>query len=360
MRIVDCAGSPRARGQAHGEILRACIAEALDRWSDATLAGQGAQDNIDTWCRRFLVETTLLQCAERLTPSAFEEMSGIAEGADQPLHRIAAYNLMDEQWWFDARSDAPPPGCSLIALPVDGGHVLAQNMDLPGHMGGSQIALRLSGPDIPDTILLSAAGMIGLTGANAAGVGVGVNTLLMLGHDGAGLPVAFALRHALAARSRAEAAARLVGASHASGQHYALVTRDGIESLECSAGGAAEVALGRAHRLLHTNHPLASDDIDAASQARLDKAGFNRSSQTRLGWLQRKDREIVTATDVQALFDDPEAPLCMRAATNGGSSTFASVLYQMTDQPRVRMRAGLPGYGDWCDIGFPEATLTRP
>lgn len=355
MQIVDCHGGPRERGHAHGETIRAGIADALDRWAEATVRQVGAPGGIDACCDRLLGETTLMQCARRIVPDLHEEMAGIAEGAGQPLSHIAAYNLMDEQWWFDAASDAPPPGCSLIALRAGEGHVLAQNMDLPGYMDGSQIALRLSGPDMPQTILLSAAGMIGLTGANAAGVALGVNTLLMLGNDAGGLPVAFAVRHALAARSRQEARSRLTGANHASGQHYAIVTRDGITSIECSAGGCAEVELSAAGGLLHTNHPLASDDVDASAQARLDRAGFSRSSFRRLDWLREKEPVIVTVDDVQDAFEDPQAPICMRAETNGGSSTFASVLYEMAHSPRVRMRSGIAGGAQWCAIPFGTA-----
>lgn len=354
MRIVDCAGTSRARGRAHGEALRDLIADALERWAATTLKGQGAdaEGDIDAYCLRFLGQTALLQCAARATPDLHAEMAGIAEGANQPFHRIAAYNLMDEQWWFDARPGTPPPGCSLIAMPVVGGQLLAQNMDLPGHMDGSQVALRLSGPDIPATVVLSAAGMIGLTGANAAGVAVAVNTLLMLGHDAGGLPVAFALRFALAARSGAEALARLKGIGHASGQHYAIASCDGVSSVECSAGSCAEVTMPETGRLLHTNHPLASSDIERGAEDRLERGGFTASSHRRLDWLRDTAQGVGGAVDVEALFDDESAPISLRAERNGGSSTFASVLYEMTDCTRVRMRAGPAGRGDWNPIGF--------
>jgi isopenicillin-N N-acyltransferase like protein len=357
MRVVDCAGKPRARGRAHGETLRELIADALDRWAEATLFAQkrDGPGDIDAYCERFLGGTTLLQSCARETPDLEAEMAGIAEGANQPLPRIAAYNMMDEQWWFDAQPGMPPPGCSLIALPVEGGHLLAQNMDLPGHMDGSQVALRLSGPDIPDTVVLSAAGLIGLTGANAAGVAVAVNTLLMLGHDPGGLPVAFALRHALAARNGSEAQARLGGARHASGQHYGIATREGVTSVECSAGGCASVMLTAAGRLLHTNHPLASVDIDGTALSRLDKGGFTGNSHRRLTWLQGREQALTGADEVRALLDDPESPICLRAERNSGSSTFASVLYEMTDQPRVSMRSGFAGSSAWRRIGFNAA-----
>ncbi len=354
MDIIDCFGTARARGHSHGESLRSRIAEALGAWETATMAGLGARahSDIDAYCAQFLAQTALIQKAEAVTPDLMNELHGIAEGAGQPLARIAAYNLMDEQWWHDASTTAPPPGCSLIAQPVQGGHVLAQNMDLPAHMEGSQVALRLGGPGMPQTIVLSAAGMIGLTGANSEGLAIGVNTLLMLHHAVDGLPVAFAMRHALGARDSATAQSRLAEAGHASGQHYAIVTRDGVTSLECSATGCTALPVPDNGRLLHTNHPLASTDIDATSLARLDTGGFTKSSANRLDWLEQRQGAIATTEDVQALFDDPDAPICMRARTHGGASTFASVLYVMTDRPGIRMRQGIAGGSAWQHFDF--------
>lgn len=352
MRIVECIGSPEARGHAHGEALRDLIEDALNRWEAATMAALGskAPDDFATYCSRFLSDTRCLNHAEAATPDLYAELRAIAEGADQPFSRIAAYNLMDEQWWYDSTIDLPPPGCSLVASEVPGGHVLAQNMDLPGHMHGSQVALRLGGPDMPETVALSAAGLLGLTGANEAGLAVGVNTLLMLHHDRAGLPVAFALRHTLAARDRDEAARRLSRTSHASGQHYALASRSGITSFECSAAGCTPFP--QVSPLLHTNHPLCSRDIDARSQKRLDKSGFNASSRARLDWLSERRNDLGSPAALRALFDDAEAPLCMRPETHSGSSTFSSVLYELTSDVVVHMRKGIAGNDRWRSFGF--------
>ncbi|WP_433989416.1 hypothetical protein SuNHUV7_40270 (plasmid) [Pseudoseohaeicola sp. NH-UV-7] len=185
-----------------------------------------------------------------------------------------------------------------------------------------------------------------------------VNTLLMLRHAADGLPVAMALRHALGARNRADALARLRGVGHASGQHYALAAIDGISSVECSALSCAPLPLPPDGVLLHTNHPLANGDVDDSAQARLDAAGFNKSSRTRLDWLHTRKDAIDTVARLQSVFDDADAPICMRAKTNGGSSTFASVLYEMTQTPRVRMRQGIAGSSAWRVFTFSDTHAT--
>ncbi|MEU4515342.1 hypothetical protein AB0G05_38085 [Nonomuraea wenchangensis] len=90
----------------------------------------------------------------------------------------------------------------------------------------------------------------------------------MLSGDPYGLPVAAVIRGVPARRDRAAAVAFLRGVGHASGQHYAVGDASGIESLECSAAGAVPVPL-REGRLIHTNHPLASHDLDADALGRL-------------------------------------------------------------------------------------------
>lgn len=144
MRVIDCFGPSAARGHAHGESLRDEIPESISRWEEATRSAVGTTD-FDGYCTRFLDRTGCIGHATQVVPDLIAELQGIAEGSGQPFNRIAAHNLMDEQWWYDSTSDAPPPGCSLVAIPTENGHVLAQNMDLSANMEGSQVVLRLGG-----------------------------------------------------------------------------------------------------------------------------------------------------------------------------------------------------------------------
>src|SRR5947207_11017892 len=100
--------------------------------------------------------------------------------------------------------------------------------------------------------------MIGLNGCNAASVGVVVNNLSMLPHASHGLPVAAVVRGILARRSLTDAAAFIRSVPHASGQHYAVGSPEGLLSFECSAGGVVQDSSATS-RVLHTNHPLGGD-----------------------------------------------------------------------------------------------------
>src|SRR5579862_9544441 len=159
--IVECRGTGRERGRAHGEALRERIGGLLERW-DADVATRLHRPAAALVAD--LVGTTGFAAAvERHTPDLLEEVRGIAEGAGVAFERVLALNLMDEEWWFTAPA-APRDACTLIAVAGDGARptLLAQNMDLPEVMDGAQAILRLGEGDAAGAVL-TAAGMVGLT-----------------------------------------------------------------------------------------------------------------------------------------------------------------------------------------------------
>jgi hypothetical protein len=352
MRVIDCHGTGLARGIAHGESARDLIGPALARWETATLSALPGKTSIADYAATFLDRTGFLSRVRTQLPDLAEEVRGIALGAGVAPDLIAAYNLMDEQWWYDlGQAPKAEPGCSLIGVAGAGYSVLAQNMDLPDDMDGGQVVLRLSGPDLPETLALSAAGMIGLTGVNRAGVAICVNTLLMLRHQTQGLPVAFVMRAALAQRSAAQAVAVLRDLSHASGQHYAVADASGVTGLECAAGGAVTSSTGQ-NVLLHTNHPLHSADLDADVLALLAGRGRIANSELRLDCLQGRVTAATTAAEVEALLSDQSLPMCMVAGEGSHSQTFGSVVFRLGAQTEARFRLGLPGRAAWHSLGF--------
>src|SRR4051812_48324443 len=284
--VLDCCGPGRERGRAHGEQARPLVAEAVARWAEATLGPDPGEARTVAYAEEFVAGTGLMATVDRLLPDLGEEIRGIAEGAGLPFEVIATYNLMDEQWWYDAERRQPAPaGCSVLSQVGKERTLLAQNMDLPTFMDGSQVVLRIAARGEPEALVLSSAGMVGLTGVNARGVGVCVNTLLMLRHDRAGLPVAAVVRAALRASTAAEALATLTTVPHASGQRYAVADRTGVTGLECSAAGCHVVPRPRPTALLHTNHPLVSEDVHEPAWTSLEEAGRIDDSQQRLDFL---------------------------------------------------------------------------
>ncbi|MFC6371363.1 C45 family autoproteolytic acyltransferase/hydolase [Nonomuraea thailandensis] len=336
MTVIECAGGHLEMGRAHGEQAREAVRRALEVWRESTARSSA----------ELVTGSPLLGTVRRLLPGLADELRGIAEGAGVPFADVVACNWMDEAWWM-RRRQLRRHGCSVVGA----GGCLAQNMDLPAFMDGSQLILRLRPQDGPEQLVLTSAGMLALTGVNAAGVAVCVNTLGMLNGDPHGLPVAAVIRGVLAQRDRAAATAFLRGVPHASGQHYAVGDGGGIDSLECSAGGAVPVALRRG-RLVHTNHALASGDLDAGALRELSERGSVRDSQARLRFLEASWRAEGTAAEAEELLADDTVPICVPGVPEWPIRTFGSVSYGLGEAPRARFRLGLPSVAAWVEPGW--------
>lgn len=341
MTVIECAGNGRARGRAHGEQARDSVQAALERWREGTSARS----------RQHLAATGLLATVEAAVPDLAEEMRGIAEAAAVPFAEILAYNFMDEQWWV--HREHIELGCSVLGKAEANGVYLAQNMDLPDFMDGSQIVLRIRPEVGPAALVLSSAGMIGLTGVNDAGVGVCVNALGMLRHNSAGLPVAAAIRGALAHSSRDEAVDFLHRISHASGQHYAVGDVNGFHGVECSADEVVVSCPADSPLLLHTNHPLANDDIDPDAERELQREGRFTDSVARLDFLEANTNRACDRITAEVLLADRTAPLCVTPRQGRRTQTFGAVSFELgTTPPTARFCLGLTDEQPWIEPGW--------
>ncbi len=258
-------GSPRHRGQIHGESLRATIRDLLSVW-DADV-GEEVDMDLTSYLRRFEEETDFVPAMERWAPALVEEVVGIAEGANIPLNVCRCLQCMDEHWTHLDRLQGTgvPSTCSTVAVGPRGERatLLGQNMDLPKFLDGFQTLLRIRDEDAGMELLVpSYAGFLGLFGLNSAGLGLVVNAISQLRQATCGLPVSFMVRSLLRCGSVAEAEAFLKIAPHASGQNYLLGDSAGFVALECSEGSV--VPLSERACLGHTNHPLANPEVSEA------------------------------------------------------------------------------------------------
>ncbi len=187
----------------------------------------------DDYLIEFLDTTHYLPAMQRWAPEALEEIRRIAEGSNQPFRRVLADNLMDSAWYFgeerrQRRSlgghGSLPLQCTVVCLrlPGSGVPVIAQTMDIPSVHDGTQVVLHHVPDDGPEMLIFSAAGMLGLMGVNAAGIGVVVNNLAMLPHSDRDLPVACIMRGILSRTTLADAASFVTSVPHAVGQHDAI------------------------------------------------------------------------------------------------------------------------------------------
>jgi hypothetical protein len=354
MTIIDCRGAGYAPGLAHGEAARQLVREMLGRWEDVVV--RASKRPTARYVSEILANTGFVQAMARLTPDLLEEMRGIADGSGVSYDTIVAFNLMDEQWWFDLeRPAADPPGCSVLAVAPDTGPpVLAQNMDLPAFMSGGQLVLHLRGGGRPERLILTAAGLVGLTGVNRAGIAVCCNTLLMLHHARDGLPVAAVMRAVLDKVWLDEAVTFLQSIRHASGQHYGLGSPYGFIGLECSAAGAVVSSPLDRRSLAHTNHPLVSTHIVASLAEELRRKGPTGNSEKRQAFLDARIDSVTTPTDIVGILADRSTPICVTPLPEKATQTFGTVVYELAEPPRARFCLGLPTSDAWHEPGWTD------
>ncbi len=346
LRVVTVRGDGRQRGQAHGEALRDRIGDGIDRWLAAL--GQTHGMDPDDYLIEFLDQTSYLPAMQRWAPTMLEELRGIAEGAAQPFRRVLAYNLMDEEWYFgEERRQRQPAGCTVVCLrlPGTGVPVIAQTMDIPSVHDGTQVVLHHVPDDGPETLVFTAAGMLGLMGVNAAGLGVVVNNLAMLPHSDKGLPVACIMRGILARTTLADATAFVTSVPHAVGQHYAIGSPEGLASYEGAANGVVRDEQAR-ERVLHTNHPL----VNMAVVGDPEPAYVGSRTRERLACVQAAVDDIVDVAGIERALADTTAPVSR--APEGGFMTFGAMIAELSVPPRARFAPGPPHLTPFVEVPF--------
>lgn len=355
-RLVDIAGDGAARGAIHGEALRSVIADALGRWRQhiGERTGRGPDDYIAD----FLGATDFARTVTTLSIDLYAEVMAIARASNQPADHVLAYNFMDEEWRYGRDAAG---GCSVIgarAGPLDT-IILAQNMDLPQSMDGSQALLRIAaGGDQPEQLVATAAGMIGLFGVNAAGVACCVNTLSTLPSGRSGLPVAFVIRQLLTYRDAASAAGFMTSVPHASGQHYAIADRSGLRGYECSAERCAAGPAGSS--LVHTNHPLWwAGDSTAPGVPGTPGRPRAGTSHARLRALEAGLAEVRSSGAAAPLLSSTSNGLCVRPTAKSESTTFCSAEFVLTAPPVVRVALGRPNTVAWRPVPWVTAAAGR-
>ena len=337
--VIECRGSAREVGRAHGESARDLIALGLGRWRESLAAQRG---DVDGYIADFLARTSFVAAIETHAPHVLEELHGIAEGASQPFEVILAYNLMDEEWSFRTdRLDGLAPGCTVVAV---AGAAIGQTMDIPTIHDGTQIVLAVEPDHGPSQRLLSAAGMLGLTGANSAGVGVVVNNLNQLPSSAGGLPVQVLTRRLLEHETADEAARWTESVPHAVGQHYLIADPTTIISLEGHGNGVVRVPV--TDRYVHANHPLAC----AGTRPDTDKIEFLSNTHVRHD---RAQALIGTTSDqpgLERILEDRDAPISREREK--GFMTFGGISIGLTIPPTMRVTAGPPHESEWVDISW--------
>jgi isopenicillin-N N-acyltransferase-like protein len=351
--LLRLSGPPRAQGRQHGDALRKSITEVRQRWRESLAQRFGVHP--DSFIDTFLAQTQFLSAIRHWTPTLLEEIEGIAEGSGRALPETLAFQFMDEEWWFGARhyrrTSAEANQCSIIASRGRDRQppILAQNMDLRAYLDGGQAVISTAQNGGLRTRVMTICGMIGLCGANDAGVGVAVNTLWQLPSAADGLPVACVMREILEQPNLAAATKWIFQPRHASGQHYLIGDPGGFASFEASATRVSNIPWKDSPTFVHTNHPVA-----APGQERFKTAEEN--SRDRYATLcNLMAARTPTIDEVKAALSCREGPhpISVRPLPDDATSTmtFASIVMELRCPPTVQLAGGPPCSNAYCPIG---------
>ena len=367
IQVLVLQGSPRERGQIHGETLRPMIHEHIARWKHSLQEDIGMDS--DEYLEQFFEETNFLPAIEKWTPDLLEEVRGIAEGAGMDFKYILTRQLSDEEPWYRfekkmqagdvaverMRSKLSAESCSAIGVQARGHNppVIAQNMDTPAYYDGHQVLLHIKDPASPvEALVFTVAGKISLAGLNNQGVGICCNTLIQLDFCTDGLPEDFFVRGFLSRPTLDDALAFMRGVQHASGQNYVVGGPERILDFECSAHKTCEfVPYPGADRVYHTNHPLVNDD-QSLHQQRLAKMPpdilkwYQERSTTTARFEALEQRlgdpaETITLDKIEATLSAHDGPVCIDRGT-ADLITLGCLVMELSPTPTLHLAPGPP------------------
>lgn len=350
MRVLElpAGASPRRWGQLHGESFRAEI-----------YALSAIRTYLCTRVGGFADRPAVLAAAEAHLPvlaryhaGLYDELCGIAEGAAlTPAEVVVANHYTDlrdlspdRAQWRPA-PEAGDGGCSVIWAESPGGRILAQTWDM--HATAIPYVMMLRIPDSADgpaAWVFTLTGCLGLTGLNAAGVGIGINNLYSKDAT-VGVVWPAMVRRALHARTAAAARDLVVGSPIGSGHHYFVADRHEAYAVETS--GVLRKVMYRSTAAAprpaycHTNHCL---DPEVAAVSTISPTSTTRE---RLAWLEQSlaARPIADLADVWTRMGSTEGwprSVCTNMSTPEnphGTATCGAVAMNL-DRGEVWAQAG--------------------
>lgn len=358
--VIELTGNGYNRGLQHGKLLKTEIAEAFKKWK-IDLASSTKQ-NPDTLISNFYSNTNFEPAIKKWTPEIYDEIKGLAESSGQSFKDVYCYQMMDEFWvYLDKIEHTEIHHCSGIGVAASGLHpaYIAQNLDGPGSMNGSQILIHIKAyKNEPEQYLLSGAGLVAMNGVNSNGIGVTVNTLMDLNASTDGLPVACVVRGILLKKDKKSALNFLQSIKHASGQNYILGAVDSVFDFEASANKVVRFmpVANNTALVYHTNHAVSNNDIKPWYKEKV----FNNSV-TRFAALKARlninDPKFSDNSIKETLRskDNEKYPVCVTYKSDDQGSTFSSIIFTLGKNPTVQITNGSPDKAEYILHKFTKA-----
>lgn len=177
------------------------------------------------------------------------ELMGIAEGSGASPETIVIINHYTDM--RDIRkAPADEGGCSVMFTQGLNGPLLGQTWDVHGSATEHVFVLKL-----PNQVILSAAGCLGMTGMNSDGVAITINNLSSLDAK-VGIVWPALVRKVLKCQNAEQGRDLVMNAPLGSGHHYVIADKKSLYAIETS-GTKKKITQSNTHEPhIHTNHCL--------------------------------------------------------------------------------------------------------
>lgn len=257
--ILELRGTPYEMGVAHGRALKELIVAAAASFTAVHQANNATlsvtRDTLKSFCLRHL------GFLQEFSSELVQEMRGIADGAGVAFEDILYLNCFLEL--EDLR--APTLGGKLLpdalwgctsfnvttGAAADGRAYLGQTYDMEKYYGKFLALLRMRPENGPEMLVVTLAGVLGLVGLNAAGVGAAINKVVATDAR-PGVIYPFIMRKALAAERIGDALGTVIFSPRASGMTYQLA---GAGTAFCAETSATRYELLEIEgAIAHTNY----------------------------------------------------------------------------------------------------------
>ncbi|MBN1270910.1 MAG: hypothetical protein JXB26_01450 [Candidatus Aminicenantes bacterium] len=256
LRTLTLKGTPFERGVQHGQALKKDIHDLVALWkSDLE---KTYKTDADVFIQKFLKNTSFDKAIKKWTPGLWNELEGIAEGADINFDTLFAFQLVDEMWVLGRKIQAEH--CTTIGVnkTKDFPAIVSQNLDIPPFYHGFQTLLHIKDTEHDmETMVFTFPGFVAANGMNNRSVAVVVNAVTQLESSKDGLPVAFVIRGILMQPTYEKAVRFIKTIKHGAPQNYMIGGPGEMGSYECAVNHVRRfIPFKDASFAYHTNHPL--------------------------------------------------------------------------------------------------------
>ena len=241
----------KERGEAHGKLLKEQIEAVYQIRLELMLEKTDLQNEEQV----LALAKPHLDVLKDFDEELYHELLGIAAGSGLSPEQLIVVNHYTDlrdlgQRTLETLPAQDPGGCSVLFQPAASGALLGQTWDMHGSAQDYVIVIEL-----PDMILFSIAGCLGMTGLNKHGVGMTINNLNSLDAT-VGIVWPALVRGALKSTTAQEARDVVMNARIGSGHHYVVADKNHVYGIETSGTQKKIIQEGIDKTHLHTNHCL--------------------------------------------------------------------------------------------------------